>query len=98
MLEILSTSIISEELLKWIPGIVDKCRGPVSYSDKLNDGTIVKQHVDHVKICQLSDDIAESEDDFYAIPVSIDESPSTVELCRSNCQRHTPWCYYDDNT
>ena len=26
----------------WIPGIVNQCHGPVSYSVKLNDGTIVK--------------------------------------------------------
>ena len=26
----------------WILGIVNQCRGPVSYSVKLNDGTIVK--------------------------------------------------------
>ena len=49
----------------WIPGIVNQCRGPVSYSVKLNDGTIVKRHVDHVKIRQPTDDIADLEDDFY---------------------------------
>ena len=26
---------------QWIPGIVDKCCGPVSYPVKLNDGVII---------------------------------------------------------
>ena len=86
----------------WIPGIVNQCCGPVSNSVKLNDGKIVKQHVDHVKTCQPTDDIAELEDDFYpindnsgAIPVSIDESPNATKLHQSNCQRHPPQRYCD---
>ena len=54
----------------------------------------MKRHVDHVKTRQPTDDIADLEDDFYsindnsgAIPVSIDESPNTAELRRSNRQR-----------
>ena len=89
----------------WIPGIVNQCRGPVSYSVKLNDGTIVKRHVDHVKTRQPTDDIADLEDDFYsindnsgAIPVSIDESPNTAELCRSNRQRRQRQRYCDYNS
>ena len=51
----------------WIPGIIDKSRGPVSYSVKLTNGTIVKQHVDYVRRRQSRDDIVEPEDDFFYI-------------------------------
>ena len=62
----------------WIPGVVDRYRGPVSYSVKLTDGTIVRRHVDHVRARQSSDDIADVEDDFYSLsdnPVSVEELP-----------------------
>ena len=65
----------------WIPGIINKSRGPVSYSVKLTNGTIVKQHVDHVRRRQSRDDIVEPEDDFFyplsnhseVISVTVDE-------------------------
>ena len=66
---------------QWIPAVVNKCHGSVSYTVKLNDGTIVKWYVDHVKACQPSDDIIELGGDFYTIngrfsdiPVPNDES------------------------
>ena len=85
----------------WIPGVVvDRCRGPVSYSIKLTDGTIVRRHVDHVRARQSSDDIADVEDDFYSLndnPVSVEELPHTVELRRSTCQRCPPQRYSEYN-
>ena len=88
----------------WIPGIVNQCH-VVQYLAKLDDGTIVKRHVDHVKTRQPTDDIAKLEDDFYsindnsgAIPISIDKSPNTAELRRSNRQRRPPQCYCDYNS
>ena len=50
--------------LLWLPGSVDKCRCPVSYSVKLQNGTTVKYHVDHFKGHQaFTNDSVESEDD-----------------------------------
>ena len=34
---------------RWIPGIVVQVSGPLSYQVKLEDGTMVKRHVDHVR-------------------------------------------------
>ena len=31
----------------WIPGLIVKCQGPVSYCVDLNNGIIVRHHVDH---------------------------------------------------
>lgn len=83
----------------WIPGVVDRCRGPVSYSVKLADGTVVKRNVDHVRARQSGDDIAEV-DDFYPLnddPVSVDELPNTVKLRRSTRQRRPPQRYSEYN-
>ena len=33
----------------WIPGVIVKYRCPVSYCVKLNNGIVVRRHVDHVK-------------------------------------------------
>ena len=38
----------------WLPAVVDQCRGPVSYSVTLQNGTVVKRHVDHIKGRQAS--------------------------------------------
>ena len=52
----------------WLPGTIDKCRGPVSYSVKLQNGTVLKRHVDHIKGRQAStNDIVGPEDGFYSV-------------------------------
>ena len=103
MLGILFTFVISEELPYGFQELLTNV--VVQYLVKLDDGTIVKRHVDHVKTSQLTDDIAKLEDDFYsindnsgAIPVSIDKSPNTAELRRSNRQRRPPQHYCDYNS
>ena len=51
-----------------LPAVVDKCRGPVSYSVTLQNGSVVKCHVDHIKGRQAStDEIVEPDDDFYSV-------------------------------
>ena len=52
----------------WLPGTIHKCRGPVSYSVKLQNGTVLKCHVDHIKGRQAStNDNVKPEDDFYSV-------------------------------
>ena len=36
---------------KWIPGIITKITGPVSYQVTLTDGRILKTHLDQIWIC-----------------------------------------------
>ena len=40
---------------KWIPGIVKKVTGPLSYVVKLQDGKEVRRHVDHVRKREISE-------------------------------------------
>ena len=88
----------------WLPGTIDKCRGPVCYSVKLQNGTVLKLHVDHIKGRQAStNDIVEPEDDFYSVgaypggtSVPVDER-CIVEPRRSNRQRRPPQRYSDEN-
>ena len=41
---------------KWMPGIIDKITGPLSYVMKLSDGVTIRRHVDHVKARESHDD------------------------------------------
>ena len=34
---------------EWVPGIISKVQGPVSFLISLDDGRVVCRHVDHVK-------------------------------------------------
>ena len=55
----------------WILGVIVKCQGPVSYCVKLNNGTVVRRHVDHVKSCKSTVDnfdITETKEDFMIAP------------------------------
>ena len=37
----------------WITGKITACRGPVSFEVELDDGKVVRRHVDHVRRCTL---------------------------------------------
>ena len=71
---------------------------------KLQNGTVLKRHVDHIKGRQAStNDIVEPEDDFYSVgtypggtSVPVDEQ-CIVEPRRSNRQRRPPQRYSDEN-
>ena len=39
-----------QETLTWLEGIVTEITGPLSYKIKLNDGSIVCRHIDHIRI------------------------------------------------
>ena len=34
---------------KWVPGLIEECSGPLSYTVKLQDGKIIRRHVDHLR-------------------------------------------------
>ena len=71
---------------------------------KLQNGTVLKRHVDHIKGRQAStNDIVELEDDFYSVgtyplgtSVPVDKR-CIVEPRRSNRQRRPPQHYSDEN-
>ena len=68
----------------WLPAVVDQCRVPVSYSVTLQNGTVVKRHVDHIKGRQAStNEIVEPDEDFYSVVThsgnpSLSVEPSVV--------------------
>jgi len=74
----------------WVPDVIEKCRGPLSYLIKLLNNKIVRRHVDHVKIRLSKHDISDSDDEFLlsgdqaSSPVvgqsSTTEAPDTVKL------------------
>jgi transcription initiation factor TFIID subunit TAF12 len=39
----------------WLPGTIVEVRGPVSYTVSLEDGRLVRRHVDHLRSRELSD-------------------------------------------
>jgi len=47
---------------KWIPGIIDKVTGPLSYVIKLPDGSTICRYIDHLKARESQDEIEDSGD------------------------------------
>ena len=66
----------------WIEGIVAEITGPLSYKIKLNDGSVIRRHVDHIRICHSQpqqDCSTETIDDSFMFP-----SPKTNTSCPTN--------------
>jgi len=97
----------------WVPGVIEKSRGPLSYLVKLLNGKLVRRHVDHVKSRLSNTDVVDCDDfdDFLITgnqqgsPVveqseqsSNTEEPVTVELRRSTRVRQPPKRWSPDDT
>ena len=66
----------------WIEGIVAEITGPLSYKIKLNDGSVIRRHVDHIRIhhSQPQQDCStETIDDSFMFP-----SPKKNPSCPTN--------------
>lgn len=61
---------------KWIPGIITKITGPVSYKVLLGDGNIVRRHVDQI--------LARPEDTVSVVPPGVPEWPSATVAASEN--------------
>jgi len=90
----------------WWEGIVDDITGPLSYKIKLNDGTVIRRHVDHLRIrnsAPQQDSFTEQDfDDSFMFPQSqlTKTSPNVPSepnqppvLRRSTRVRHPPVRY-----
>lgn len=66
---------------KWLPGIILKQRGPVSYVVKLTDGRMFRRHQDHVR---LRHDTGLETDSAAEFPVV---RPTTVEVGPQETER-----------
>ena len=84
----------------WLPGEVKEVRGPVSYGIMLNDGRLLKRHIDHIRIRTVPDStMTYSENNFHDfLPFSvvtnesdnISSSASNLPLRRSSRVRRPP--------
>ncbi|XP_034549867.1 uncharacterized protein K02A2.6-like [Notolabrus celidotus] len=77
----------SNSTQQWLPGVILKKSGPVSYVVKLTDGRVFRRHQDHVRLCH--DTGSETDMDFPVVgqptagespPVAVSEMGSRVEL------------------
>ena len=63
----------------WIEGIVTEITGPLLYKIKLNDGSVIRRHVDHIRIRHSQgqpDCSTETSDDSFMFP-----SPKATPSC-----------------
>ena len=75
----------------WLLGIVSSITGPLSYAVELNDGRMVRRHVDHIRRrCYESDSVTTVSSDFYLPDISshpeqsVSVSPSETVSVRSS--------------
>ena len=62
----------------WLPGIIVEANGPLSFQIKLQDGRVVKQHIDHIIHCSNSlTPHEQTSDDWMNLPLFSD--PNTTE-------------------
>ena len=84
----------------WLPGVVQEARGPVSYTVELEDGRVVRRHVDHVRVRTPTDGVpqeADEADDFFPVDIPTPSSDLSVAPAgpsagprRSSRPRHPP--------
>ena len=48
-----TSEIFQQPGLLWIPGVISKATGPVSYQVMLESGQIVRRYQEHVRLWQL---------------------------------------------
>ena len=81
---------------KWLEGIVEEIRGPLTYMIKLPDGRILKRHVDHIRNRisaepSNSQDVPSREDSSSFGPqLDTDEEPQSEQLSQSPEQHSIP--------
>ena len=72
---------------KWLPGVVQKVTGPLSYQIELSNGQIVRRHIDSIRARVVSNDQAEVNDNSETIAGNFEweltpdlstENPETV--------------------
>ena len=64
----------------WIPGVVLKQLGPVSFLVDVGEGRTWKRHIDHLKICDLTEPTTESTIDNSVVSDSIANTKQTTTL------------------
>ena len=66
--------------VKQLPGVISSQLGPLTYEVRLEDGRMVRRHVDHIRLRRCAVDAPPvEEDDFLVDPVIIDRHQPLVE-------------------
>ena len=52
----------------WIPGVIEKQNGPLSYHVKLQDGCMVRRHSDHILVHPGTEETSIVNDDWMNLP------------------------------
>ena len=52
----------------WIPGVIEKQNGPLSYHVKLQDGRMVRRHSDHILVHPGTEETSIVNDDWMNLP------------------------------
>jgi len=66
----------------WLPGIIEKQTGPVSYLVKLSDGRTWRRHVDHIRIRTVKETLTDTDSDDI-VPFTTAQSPDLTEPANS---------------
>ena len=84
----------------WIPGVIRESKGLVSFAVKLDDGQIIRQHADHMRVRTAKEEPSSVIDDCLPIrttsvtpePSPTDSPPTATEqsLRRSNRPHKSP--------
>ena len=69
----------------WLRGTLKDKSGPLSFTIELDDGRIIRRHLDHIRLCEVLD--LRSKD-------SGETSPHNVEIPLSLQISTVPWCSY----
>ena len=66
---------------KWLPGYIQDVKGPVTYTVLLQDGHVMKRHVDHIHSRTVNIDVQPDDavDDYYPLPSNHTSSTTSNE-------------------
>ena len=63
----------------WIPGTIVAVKGPLSYHVELNDGQVVRRHIDAIRSCSaaVQSDTATPDSDVEIPPPELPDTPAS---------------------
>ena len=64
----------------WLPGVIDRKQGPVSYRVVLDDNRVVRRHTDHIRTrkCDVDQAANENNEIVEVVPLPVSETEDEV--------------------
>ena len=69
----------------WIPGVIEKQNGPLSYHVKLQDGCMVRRHFDHILVHPGTEETSIVNDDRMNLLISVKIPPLHHHKTQTKC-------------